>query len=651
MQSTLRHSISRKLQGKELLLSGSRAWTPQSLEYKAIYNSYTVKPPKYERDLQDHLIKRIVDCGAWATFDIFYLFSTTSEVDCIRNLKNPGHFDGEIVNLPHVEYQGLDGNGRGYIRTHYNMRTDSVHYTLNSGSVGAGSYKRIGGSGVLNETLVGANDGTNWFELSAKWGDGTALFTLNNTVANLASVANDTRTANWCATRRANNLTKLYKNKVEKGSSIAPSSALANAEVFVLARGTSGTANYKSNDTVEYFFIGGELTKAQSDEISDAMDEYRAALIKVPNYTVTEQTKHIECINGNYQFAFDLTNLYYSSDAGATWYTKAWSQSFTSNAVFNLVEHGVLFENGNLFFTQLNKCYKSTDGLHTVTEVTVKDIDGSDYTGATLATRYYGPLSKIDIYKLGGIEMCVWGNYVNDAIAPDCPVQLYRMFNDCVPKIVYKFGVNALYPTVGDATNPVICRHYHTTVYDVVNNKWIVDVGDIPTQTPKAAHVLVGTYDSNTDTFSWTIDDTNSFIYSVLPYMVYGRSCLGLGIANGYLYTNTDVSDTYDYFARMKVGDENNINGVARLALMSTAGGPLCIQSNNVGIAGCVESGGYIYITQNGFRNIRQIRLTGYSQWATKIYNVGLNKYMISKYTQDANKWSAKTWIVEILPT
>ena len=58
---------------------------------------------------------------------------------------------------------------------------------------------------------------------------------------------------------------------------------------------------------------------------------------------------------------------------------------------------------------------------------------------------------------------------------------------------------------LGDARNPVICRHIHCVAYNPAENAFYACTGDADKAEGHECHWLRGTYDPNKDKWQWTV--------------------------------------------------------------------------------------------------------------------------------------------------
>src|SRR6185295_3833590 len=117
-------------------------------------------------------------------------------------------------------------------------------------------------------------------------------------------------------------------------------------------------------------------------------------------------------------------------------------------------------------------------------------------------------------FEVGGKEMLVWGNYCN-VIGGAVPVNIYYSTdNGETVKIAYSFGRNPGYQQpgadpasfLGDASNPIICRHIHGVMFNPAERAFYACTGDLDRgDNVHECHWLRGTYDAKADKWDWKI--------------------------------------------------------------------------------------------------------------------------------------------------
>jgi hypothetical protein len=208
--------------------------------------------------------------------------------------------------------------------------------------------------------------------------------------------------------------------------------------------------------------------------------------------------------------------IFLSEDNGHTWPHKI---AFPDASRINFSH---ILKNGNIIFTTGSKLYLSTDNLKTYKQVTVKNTDGSDYIPHVPKSEencgwYFHTLSGVNSWDVDGKEMLVWGNYCN-VIGGATPVNIYYSTDGGqTVKIAYAFGQNSHFrdngsggggttgTLLGNANNPVICRHVHIVTYNPAENAFYACTGDIDRGAGHECHWLRGVYEPRKDKWDWKV--------------------------------------------------------------------------------------------------------------------------------------------------
>lgn len=241
-------------------------------EYQAVYDSLTTKPSAAIAYNQDAMVRALINAGVWAKLDLFYLFAQTvnSASEALKNWILPGTHDASLVNAPaFVALEGFTGNGStSYINTGWDATTDGVNYIQDSAS--AGVYIRTNIAGT--ETDIGARSAAGRFQISPRVvGDEKQAIGPNDLTA--LNDANTDSRGMFVLTRTASNARALYKNKVANSDSEA-STGIFTDDVFILANNNFGAPNNHSTRQVACAIIGGGLTQANVDALTDAVEAY-----------------------------------------------------------------------------------------------------------------------------------------------------------------------------------------------------------------------------------------------------------------------------------------------------------------------------------------------------------------------------------------
>jgi len=259
----------------------------------------------------------------------------------------------------------------------------------------------------------------------------------------------------------------------------------------------------------------------------------------------------IDCQRGNKAFGYVSGKVLLSEDNGKTW---------PRSAAFGdagRIRFSCILGNGNILFSAMAKLYLSTDNLKTYRQITVKDPDGKDYIphkpqNPARPGWYFHSIDGVHTWDVKGVEMLVWGNYCN-VIGGATPVNIYYSVDGGkTVKIAYSFGRNPYNrdngsngggtkgTPLGNADNPVICRHVHCVSYNPAENAFYACTGDHDKRLGHAekheCHWLRGTYDAKADKWRWKV------IVSASPNSRYKSG--GINFVDGKLYWIADANIT-----------------------------------------------------------------------------------------------------------
>jgi hypothetical protein len=255
--------------------------------------------------------------------------------------------------------------------------------------------------------------------------------------------------------------------------------------------------------------------------------------------------RYIDSQRGNKAFAYAEGKVFLSEDNGQTW---PHSLAFPDA---QRITFSHILKNGNVLFATSARLYLSTDNLQTCRQITVKSPDGFDYLPHTPQNPenpgwYFHTLPGIVSWDINGAEMMVWGNYCN-VIGGATPVNIYYSTDQGrTVKIAFAFGQNPCFrdngspgggatgALLGNARNPLICRHVHAVAYNPDENAFYACTGDADRGVGHECHWLRGTYDASKDQWQWTVlisTDSNSRY----------KSC-GIMFVDGQLYWVSDAN-------------------------------------------------------------------------------------------------------------
>jgi len=304
----------------------------------------------------------------------------------------------------------------------------------------------------------------------------------------------------------------------------------------------------------------------------------------------------IDSQRDNKAFGYADGKVLLSEDNGSTWpHSVAFPDA--RHIVFSCI-----LKNGNVLFSALAKLYLSTDNLKTYRQITVKNSDGSDYIPHTPCSAerpgwYFHSLTGVNTWDVNGREMLVWGNYCN-VIGGAAPVNIYYSTDSGqTVKIAYCFGQNPYNrddgsggggkkgTLLGNAENPVICRHVHDVAFNPAENAFYACTGDFDRAEGHECHWLRGTYDADQDKWQWKV--------IVSDAMNSRYKCGGINFVDGQLYWISDSNGPKPYdrgVFRCAPADITNRKGHTLLFNPGVESGNMIIQDGVILASHCAPA-------------------------------------------------------------
>lgn len=432
--------------------------------------------------------------------------------------------------------------GTGSIDLGYNPVTDGDNYILNSSHFSVFVSENF----PYNGYLLAADDNPRYAGIALTNAVAASCSFALNGIFKTGAEATQTIRGSHIVSTNSTILSQYVNGVLKKAYTLAPS-ALPNAN-FKAFKITGASASYNKLVLVT---IGGYLDGSESLALSNLQNEFFNSL----NYEVEkvyskggvsyylDDRYRVLAQNGNYKFANNYSTIYFSSDGGENWTSKAFTGAYN-------IKFAHVFSNGNIIFADRTKMYASTDGMANYVEITVYDTDGTTpYVAhtpisATYPGNYFQMLDVSDVSVVAEREMIVWGNYCN-VTGGATPVNIYHAFDDVLSaQVAYKFGQNPFKKDngltgggttgnlLGDATNPLYVSHIHSTRFDSDNNKWYVATGDVVRDGNSENKWMTGVYDEEEETWTWIELLTDS----INPRY----RCAGLSVKDGYIYWISD---------------------------------------------------------------------------------------------------------------
>lgn len=267
-------------------------------------------------------------------------------------------------------------------------------------------------------------------------------------------------------------------------------------------------------------------------------------------YRLAPEWPYIDSQRDNKAFAYTYDEVMLSEDNGESWPHR---MDFPDA---RHITFSCILESGNVVFATSSKLYVSADNLQTYEQITIKDLDGSDYLPHTAHDPdrpgwYFHTLSGVNSWDVNGTEMLVWGNYCN-VVGGAAPVNIYYSTDGGLTvKIAYAFGQNPHMrdngspgggddgTLLGNPDNPVCCRHIHTVAYNPAEDAFYACTGDGTRSVGHECHWLRGTYDAGADQWDWQVIISD---YSNSRY-----KAGGINFVDGELYWISDSNGPEPY--------------------------------------------------------------------------------------------------------
>ena len=432
------------------------------------------------------------------------------------NLKSPGTYDCTDYLDPKVYKTGMQIRlSAQYLDTGYTFpsanRADKHFcvYHLAEGTTAMG----IGANGTANGVI-----------------DGIFLKTSAKTYVYLNDANNKTVTPNcgigcYIASRLNGTNVNLWVDKVAKLDNVASNYVNNDSGKTITLAKVNGQYGSSSDDA--YWSFGAGLTAEEAGKYDDRIkalktawdaatfsDVHSGQIIDITPMTYSGAAMRCEAVRGSYVMGSVTGKVLWSTNGG----TSFSEYSFT-DAKLIVMAH--IFGNGNVIFaTSKNELWFSSNGLTTITQKTLKAVNGiDDYVfhtpvNASYPGRYFLRQNIDQPQYIGSDEVLVFGSYsvaMGTMVMGATPNLIYHFSadgNTC--KVSYIFGQNATYKDdgtkyggatgnlLGDAGNPIVVVHVHNVIQDQVTKKFYAIAGET------AGCWLEGVYNSGTGVIDWT---------------------------------------------------------------------------------------------------------------------------------------------------
>lgn len=129
------------------------------------------------------------------------------------------------------------------------------------------------------------------------------------------------------------------------------------------------------------------------------------------------------------------------------------------------------FSNGSLLFATPSKCYYSNDGLTTVNESELYDLDGTTFVAEATEHFFQNDQSRNPIMMVGNTELVAWGDYYFNEAAYKGRAWYSDDYGHSV-RCFFKSGESVI------GGNTISVRHTHGVLYDKYTEKFYLITGD-----------------------------------------------------------------------------------------------------------------------------------------------------------------------------
>jgi hypothetical protein len=223
----------------------------------------------------DTAVCGMVTDGNWSLMDAFYVFAINSTANANLNWISPSFSLTVNGTCTFTANQGYTGDGSTcFLNTGYNTNT-GTNWALNSAAMGACDFSA---STPSSATLVIGNHDASTFSGIETYANGHMEGPVNSTSLPQLSRTNSQGLAVISRTN-SSNVAYYLNGAAVSGSPVTElSSAVTNANVYVLALNSNGTAADFSSDQVGAAFASGGLTSTQVTQIRNRLNTYFSAV-------------------------------------------------------------------------------------------------------------------------------------------------------------------------------------------------------------------------------------------------------------------------------------------------------------------------------------------------------------------------------------
>lgn len=246
--------------------------------------------------LQNELVKSLVEDGIWNELDVFYNFlGDGSEQFALINWKNPGTFTAINNGAAYQLFDGFKGNGvNAYLDTQF-IPSGGINLTLNDSSF----FTAMAQLTPENTGMVMSfgPSVTDYFGIRPRYGDSNTYAWVNSAFAK--RVLRNNAPSNYFAhVQRVSSLTaNLFQNGILNTSNPASDvGALSPAKIYLIAESNNNVAQNFSTGVIRCFGAGASLQGAELTLYNDwatyvhnvALIAYTPEYVNVLTYAATQ---------------------------------------------------------------------------------------------------------------------------------------------------------------------------------------------------------------------------------------------------------------------------------------------------------------------------------------------------------------------------
>ena len=247
------------------------AFSEQATQF---FDRLTTQPSDDDKARYAALIDNLVAAQIFERGDLLHIYAAPSTNAARTNLLRDTTIALSVNSPTFTAYRGYQGNGSSsYIRTQFNLASDSLVYAQNAASVGIWSLTNRAAN---SKAAYGASDG------ATKNTHAYLLYPTSDIYARLngpegAGIVNTSGRSDgfFLSNRSGSTERQLYRNGVSMGAYPASASAaLLSQGMYVSANNINGTASGHSSDEIAAFWLGTSLDATEQADLYAILSGY-----------------------------------------------------------------------------------------------------------------------------------------------------------------------------------------------------------------------------------------------------------------------------------------------------------------------------------------------------------------------------------------